>query len=370
MANTATNTYQPDYAVTPGEVLEYELELRQMSKAELAKRTGLTEKHVNSIVKAKGKSAITPETAIKLERALGMPVEYWLNLEAHYQETQARIAEESKLERDLDWLKRIPVNKMANLGWLAKHTNKKDQLVEVLRFFGIASVEQWGDMWPRLAVAYRQHNKQEIHPEAVSAWLRQGELEAAKIDCAPFDRAAFRQALDEVRRFTAIADPAQFIPAMQASCAAAGVAVVFVPALPKTGVSGATQWLNPQKAIIQLSLRYRANDHLWFTFFHEAGHILLHGKKELFIEGTNGMDEAKEQEANQFAEQELIPRRAFAEFAKQAPFRKADIVHFAQAIGLAPGVVVGQLQHKGLLPITHCNDLKVRYQWTHERMRK
>jgi HTH-type transcriptional regulator/antitoxin HigA len=366
MVNTATNMYQPDYAVTPGEVLEYELELRQMSKAELAKRTGLTEKHINSIVKAKGKSTITPETAIKLERALGMPVEYWLNLEAHYQEIQARLAEEAQLERGLDWLKKVPVNAMAKHGWLAKHRDKKDQLVEVLRFFGIASVDQWDDMWPRLAVAYRQHNKQEIYPEAVSAWLRRGELEATRIDCAPYDKAAFRRALDEVRRLTAVEDPAEFVPAMQSSCAAAGVAVVFVPALPKTGVSGATQWLNQQKAVIQLSLRYRTNDHLWFTFFHEAGHLLLHGKKELFIEGANGMDETKEQEANQFAEQELIPRRALTDFTGAGAFSKAAIIEFARAIRLAPGVVVGQLQHKNLLQKNHCNDLKVSYHWTNE----
>ena len=93
MTSSTKNAYRPDYVVTPGEVLEYELELRRMSKAELAKRTGLTEKHINSIVKTKGKAAITPKTAIKLERALGMPVEYWLNLETQYQETQARIAE-------------------------------------------------------------------------------------------------------------------------------------------------------------------------------------------------------------------------------------------------------------------------------------
>ena len=116
MANTAKNAYRPDYAVTPGEVLAYELELRQMSQVELAKRTGLTEKHINSIVKAKGKSAITPDTAIKLERALDMPVAYWLNLEAQYQETQARLAETIRLESDLDWLKKVPVASMVKLG--------------------------------------------------------------------------------------------------------------------------------------------------------------------------------------------------------------------------------------------------------------
>ena len=102
MVNESSNRYQPDYVVTPGEVLAYEIELRKMSKAELAKRTGLTEKRVNSIVKCEGKSAITPDTAIKLERALGMPVDYWLNLEAHYQETQARLAVEAQHEKDLD----------------------------------------------------------------------------------------------------------------------------------------------------------------------------------------------------------------------------------------------------------------------------
>jgi addiction module HigA family antidote len=366
MDNAAINHYTPDYTVTPGEVLGYELELRNMSRTELAKRTGLSEKHIIAILKGKGTIIITPETAIKLERALGMPVEYWLNLEAHYQETRARLAEEAQLEKDLGWLKRIPVNAMAKMGWLQKHKDQKQQLDEVLRFFGIASVEQWDDIWPNVDVAYRQHNKHEIFPEAVSAWLRKGELEAATIRCEPFDKTAFRKALDDTRALTAEADPAHFVPALQQRCAQAGVAVVFVPCLPKTGVSGATRWVSPDKAIIQLSLRYKTNDHLWFTFFHEAGHILLHGKKELFIEGANGMDGEKEEQANIFAEQELLPRKAFNTFTTQAPFSKAAICQFAQEVGIAPGIVVGQLQHKGLLPQTHCNDLKVTYKWSHE----
>ncbi|NOY16049.1 MAG: HigA family addiction module antidote protein [Gammaproteobacteria bacterium] len=366
MDNTVINQYTPDYSVTPGEVLEYELELRNMSRTELAKRTGLSEKHIIAILKGKGTTIITPETAIKLERALGMSVEYWLNLEAHYQETRARLAEEVKLENDLGWLKRIPVNAMVKMDWLKKHKDKRQQLEEVLRFFGIASVEQWDDIWPNVAVAYRQHNKHEIFAEAVSAWLRQGELVATAIQCKPFNKAAFREELDEIRGLTAQSNPGYFVPALQQRCAKAGVAVVFVPCLPKTGVSGATRWVNPGKAIIQLSLRYKTNDHLWFTFFHEAGHILLHGKKELFIEGANGMDGEKEAQANVFAEQVLLPRKAFNAFAAQVPFSKAAIQRFAKEIGVAPGIVVGQLQHKDLLPPTHCNDLKVRYQWSHE----
>lgn len=364
MDNQIINEYTPDYAVAPGEVLDYELELREMSRKELANRTGLTPKHLISILAAR--SPITPETAIKFERALGMPADYWLNLESIYQEALARINEESILEDDLVWLKHFNINLMAKLGWLEKHSDPMKQLVAVLRFFGIASVNQWDDVWSNLRVAYRQHNTHEIFAESVSAWLRQGEIESADIVCKPYDKAAFRSALDEVRSLTTEA-PDVFVPKVQNLCAEAGVAVVFVPALPKTGVSGATRWLNPNKAIIQLSLRYKTDDHLWFTFFHEAGHILLHGKKDLFLEGANGLDAEKEKEANDFATAELIPRKVFDLFIKQKPISKHAIISFAESLGISPGIVVGQLQHNQHIHITHCNDLKRRFVWDHEK---
>lgn len=363
MDNRLVNEYKPDYAVSPGEVLEFELDMRGMKQQELAKRTGLTPKHIGAIVNSK--SSITPETAIKLERAIGMPVQYWMNLETQYQEVLARAAEEKKLMRDLDWLKRIPIAAMAKKGWIQKSKDSKEQLVKVLQFFGIASVDQWDDVWPNLAVAYRQHGHHEISPEALSAWLRQGEIEASSILCEPFDRSRFRHALDEIRKLTS-ANPDVFVPVMQGLCAKAGVAVVFVPSLPKTAVSGATRWIATNKALIQLSLRYRTDDHLWFTFFHEAGHILLHGKKEFFLEGLNGLDPEKENEANEFSENELIPRKTLHTFAQDHRLTKENIKKFAAEINISPGIVVGQLQHKKLLPSSHCNDLKKRFRWASE----
>ncbi len=363
MAKQSTNKYQPDYIISPGEVLEFELEMRGMKQQELAKRTGLTPKHIGALVNAK--SAITPETAIKLERAIGMPAQYWMNLETQYQESLARVTEQKKLLKDLDWLKRVPVSAMIKMGWLEASSDRKTQLVNVLRFFGIASVDQWDEMWPNLAVAYRQHSHPTTSPHAVSAWLRRGEIQARAIECAAFDKIKFRQALDEIRSVTHT-HPDEFVPRMQMLCAMAGVAVVFVPGLPKMAVSGATRWLTSSKALIQLSLRYKTTDHLWFTFFHEAGHILLHGKKELFLEGMNGLDPDKEYEANKFAENELIPARALKNFARSKQISKANIQSFAKQLGIAPGIVVGQLQHKQLLARSHCNDLKLRLEWNQQ----
>ncbi len=366
MDKHTTNAYLPDYIVTPGEILSDELEIRGMTQQELATRTGLTAKHINAILKAD--SALTPETAIKLERAIGMPASYWINLENNYQETKARINEEKKLEQDLGWLQRVPINTIAKLGWLQKETCKKQQLIDVLNFFGVANVAQWEALWGgKLPVAYRQHPTYEIHPEAVSAWLRKGELEAAKIDTAPFDKTKFRNTLLSIRSLTT-ERPEIFIPQMTRLCAESGVAVVFVPCLPKTGISGATRWLKKDKAIIQLSLRYKTDDHLWFTFFHEAGHILLHGKKDLFLEGQNGLSNQQEDEANQFSQEMLIRPKDFSLLTQGGKrLNKQQIIDFSKSIGIAPGIVVGQLQHSKHLPQSYYNDLKQRFCWSHEK---
>jgi len=143
-------------------------------------------------------------------------------------------------------------------------------------------------------------------------------------------------------------------------CAQAGVAVSFVPPVKGMSVYGATRWLTPQKALILLSLRGKYEDLLWFTFFHEAGHILLHGKKEVFIEG-NDIEDQLETEADSFASTFLIPSREWKKLIFDNYQTKALIKSFAGNIGISPAIVVGRLQHEKLLPYTHMNDLRRRF---------
>jgi hypothetical protein len=137
-----------------------------------------------------------------------------------------------------------------------------------------------------------------------------------------------------------------------------------VPELPDTGISGATRWLSPVKALLQLSLRYKTDDQLWFSFFHEAGHIVLHGKRDIFLENP-GEDGEKENQANAFAAEMLIPRSALEKFLSSTPvLSKRGIRNFAESLGIAPGIVVGRLQHDGNLRFDFCNDLKQRFEWS------
>ncbi|WP_309232595.1 ImmA/IrrE family metallo-endopeptidase [Cylindrospermum sp. FACHB-282] len=188
----------------------------------------------------------------------------------------------------------------------------------------------------------------------------------SKIACAPYNADNFREALQKIRALT-VEPPEIFQPKLVKLCAEAGVAVVFVPQLPKTRTSGATHWLNSDKALIQLSLRYKTDDHLWFTFFHEAGHILLHGKRDFFLEGTGVVSveaQEKEEQANKYSADILIPPGELKRFlASGQQMSKVNIMQFAAEIGIATGIVVGRLQHDYDLPPSHCNDLKQKFDW-------
>lgn len=356
-----------------------------MTQAELARRTGRPQKTINEIIR--GKASITPDTALQLQRVLGTPASYWNNRQQQYLEHQARVQERMSLSQQLDWLARFPVKAMVSMGWIRSFDDKVEQLVELLNFFGVASPEQWNVIWNQHVVAFRRTRAFESRQEDLSAWLRRGEIEAQEIYCQPYDAQAFRRVLNEIRGLT-VHPPEVFCSELVSLCAKVGVAVVFIRQLPQARVSGATRWLTPDRALIQLSLRYKTDDHLWFTFFHEAGHILKHGKREIFLESETAdqdkeneandfavlegetVDEDKENEADSFAADMLIPAQQLNDFLAQICSIRypstETIMQFASKIGIAPSIVVGRLQHDRRVPHTHYNKLKGKLEWAEE----
>ena len=192
-------------------------------------------------------------------------------------------------------------------------------------------------------------------------------MEAAHQQPIEYDPDAFKRALERVRSLTREL-PNDFTSVVIRECNEAGVCVVFVPELPGARVWGATRWLTPSRALIQLSLRYKTDDHLWFTFFHEAGHILLHGRRNVFLEGEQHDQNEKESEADAFAQEWLIPRAKYQVFRRLGAVSCAAVGRFAFELGIAPGIVVGRLQHDGQLDRTQCNNLKKNVDWVFDRL--
>ena len=360
MATDRGYAYQTDVVPAPGETIREVLAERSISQKELASLLDKSEKFVSQLLG--GKAPLRPQTAVDLERVLGVPASFWSNSEALYQEWLARRNETARLEEHSDWLRRFPIKQMTSHHWLARRDSVVDQMRELLSFFGVASPEGWRRYWSTLAnTAFRRSMAFEMDLGSLSAWLREGELRGADIDCRPYSAKAFRAALTSARGLTR-ESPTVFVPELERLFAATGVAVVFVPELPRIRCSAATRWLGSDKALIQLCLRYRTDDHLWFSFFHEAGHVLSQSRSAVFLD-CDGKS-AEEQEADRFAADVLIPPRDYARLVLMQPLSVGDIEVLADEVGVSPGIVVGRLQHDGHLPWrTNLNRLKRKLRW-------
>jgi HTH-type transcriptional regulator / antitoxin HigA len=352
----------------PGEtVLEY-LDFNDWSQRDLARRTDLTPKTISEI--CNGKGPITPSTALAFEKVFQRPAHFWLNLQRQFDEAEARRRELAKTSQWKEWAANFPLKEMKKLKFF--FAEGPTDAAMLLNFFGVSSPDSWNAVWKASAVAYRQTRKFKTRQETIAAWVREAELVARELDVVQFDEHRLRSSFDELRRLTRksaeeIMDPIQNL------CAAAGVAVVLVPELPHTGISGCARWLTDKKALVGLTLRYKTEDQLWFTLFHEIGHILLHRNKRSFIVdnavedlGDHVVDPEMQQfetEANRFAADLLIPPRALSDFIRKEAFTNDSIHDFAEAVGVGPGIVVGRLQHEGLLAPHQGNTLKQKLNW-------
>ena len=354
-------TFEPNFAVPPGETLAETLEALGMTQAELAERMGRPLKTINEIVG--GKAMITADTALQLEKVVGVPASFWTNRERLYRDTLARLREITDLERQLDWLRAIPVKELIRLGWIPSVAEPVRRLRAVLSFFGVAGVDEWRALWESPDAVFRQSSVFKENHAATAAWLRKGELEGQKIDCRPFDETVFTETLRQLRGFTS-KEPGEFVPALRERCSQGGIAVVFLAPLSGVRAYGVTRWLHSGKALIQLSLRGKTDDQLWFTFFHEAGHVLKHGKRAIFVEALDKSAadrDPREAEADAFAQELLIPSGEYEAFCGIGDFSMAAIRRFATRMGIAPGIVAGRLQHERKIPFSRANQFKRRF---------
>lgn len=355
------NEYRPTRVTPPGMTLGELLQKHSMSQAELSRRMGRPKKTINEIIR--GKASITPATALELECVFGIDAQYWIAREGHYREYMARATQGRQLKSYQFWLDELPVRRMEKLGWIQRRSTREDKVRELLSFFGVASPDQWKSLASRQSAAFRKSFAFKAELGAMSAWLRRGVEESREIKCASFSASKFKDALQQVRSLTVL-DVQEACDQLVENCRNAGVAVVFIPELPGAPVSGATHWVAADKVVLQLTIRYRTDDHFWFSFFHEAGHILLHGKELIFLDAAKAAPgpNANEQQANRFAADFLIPPDKYAKFSK-SQLNERRVCDFARDLRIAPGIVVGRLQHDGYLPYNRLNHLKTRLKW-------
>lgn len=349
--------FQPTWASPPGETILDILAKRRLSEGDFANLMGLPLQSARSLLE--GDTPISMSIARQLQKILGASMEFWMSRDFQYRSDIKKLVQENG-----GWISELPIKDMINFGWINPGPTRQDRLAACLRFFDVPNVFTWRQKYSILEkrVAFRESRTFDSHPGSVAAWLRQGEIQAEEIQCKSWNADWFRQSLLEMRSLTCWKDPGRFVPELQKRCAESGVAVTIVRAPAGCRASGATKFINPQKALLHLSFRYLTDDQFWFTFFHEAGHLILHGSTQLFLEGIETESESKEMEANEFAENILVPPKMKKKLL-DLPLNTREVIRFSVEVGVSPGVVVGQLQHFNVIGRNHLNRLKRRFRW-------
>ncbi len=313
-----------------------------------------------------GKKVLTAETALGLEKVLGIPASFWTNSESSYQLIKSRIEERERLEEEAPcWLPEFPVADLIRRQVLPVRSHAKpwEKAHALLQFLGFSSFAQW-EAQTATAAGLRVTDPKRASRGALAVWLRQGAQDGHEQEAEPYNETRFREVLQTLRAYTT-SEPEVFSAEMRDRCVAAGVAVSFIKEYPKANATGAARWLQADKGHIQLSLRHKTADMLWFSFYHEAEHLLGKRFKGARVDGMRGIDQDAEEEAvcDAFARDTLIPSDIWEAFTYKECFSERDVREFAGESGIHAGIVAGRLQHEHFIPHHSLNDLKMRLEW-------
>ena len=341
----------PDHK-TPGQLIEALLAEREWSQRTLAMVIGKGDAAVNKIIA--GKQSLDADTALLLEEVFAVPADRFLELQRSYDLAVAR----ASARPDPDRANRahlfggLPIAEMAKRGWLGDVNTRDMKQIEpaLARFFGVETADQI-EILPHAA------KKTEVNTEATPAqlaWLYRVRAMAKEMIVPRYSPEKLDAALREMKGLLGSAENVRKVPRI---LEAAGIRFVMVETLPSAKIDGVCFWLNDHSPVIGLSVRHDRNDNFWFVLRHECEHVRLgHGKSAMILDaeldgeraGTGPNVPEEERLANAAAAEFCVPQsqmRAFIE--RKAPlFSERDMIGFARSVGVHPGLVAGQLQHK------------------------
>lgn len=370
MADSEYITLNPIGNLHPGEVLLEYLDSNGWNQRDLARRSGITPKTISEICNKK--APITPPTSLAFEKVFRRPAHFWLNLQRQFDETTAREELNRKSQDWIEWSKKFPIKELRMLELLPEIKGLSSDLDSLLAFLGVSSPDGWNEVWKASRIAFRQTRTFNTNIEHISAWVRATECFAEQINTLDFDASMVVNSLSLLRKCTTKRVEKGIEEAISI-CASSGIALVLVPGFKNTGISGCARWLSSEKAMIALTDRYKTEDRLWFTFFHEIAHLLLHRNTHVFVL-DNAVDDLsdkvvdptiqkQEDEANRFAADTMIPPKFLYEFINENDFTNESIKRFSETIGISPGIIVGRLQHEEILEPFQGNRLKQKFEF-------
>jgi len=358
-------------AFHPGYYVQDIIDDMEITQSEFAKRLNTTDKTLSQLLA--GKISLSLDLAGKLSQMTGTSVAMWRNLQAQYDEKVLEIERQQQLDEECEILHQINQKYLCSMGIFPKEATSEEKVKRLCSCLNVASLKAL--LQPDLLTVCRS-NIQEINPKNVlnaNVWIQLGLNKARKKTCPPFDKAKLVENIEKLCRLSCERLDTIF-PKIEQILSRCGIALVALPYLPDSGLSGAVKWINKDKVMLLINDRGKDTGKFWFTLLHELRHIMQGRVTAVYLSasttsntqilslGRNDVDE--ENDADRYAQETLIPAKEYQTFKNTHPITVASIRQFAKSIHRSPAIVHGRLQKDGLLRWTAFNkELREGYQF-------
>lgn len=351
---TNANSIIPAAATHPGSILKKELKARSIKQKNFAAAIGMPAPNLSELIQ--GKRNISESIAIKLEEALGIPFQNWMNLQNRYHYVM-------KCREELD---------AAESKALAEEESLRSRLnlQELYKYFGIISrkaLERMSALKEKLAIDL--NGLQTLEVNTCGYFKRSENLKVEEINM----RTWLLLAWSEASR-AEIAEPYSPDKGFEAASQIAGIAnnggitteiikeilnsngiiYVHVPKLEAAPIDAYSMMTTAHPAIV-VTYRHNDMDKLVFDVLHEIGHIRLHidnTKSFISIENDYSSKSKEEKEADRFANDMLIPQNKWDNImsAKPDSLSPHSVVHTiareAEKMGISASIAVARYKHE------------------------
>ncbi|MGN0390376.1 MAG: HigA family addiction module antitoxin [Wujia sp.] len=354
--------YKDIVAFHPGYYIADIIEDMGISQVEFATRMGTTAKTLSNLIN--GQANISNDLAKKLSVMMGTGVDVWLNLQSTYDQKMIEIQQEQDFDEQTEVVKQIDYNFFVTVAGLPTTKNIREKVAYLCKFLRVADLRIM--LQPDFLVNYRTGISTNSQKNVINAraWIQTAINFSKSIETKPYNAKTLRSYLPELRSMT-IQKPEVFLPRMREIFAECGVVFVLLPNLKNSGVNGAVKWISDDRVVLAMNNRGLNADRFWFSLFHEIKHVFQQKIKTVFIsssvEEMEDINNELEKEADDFANNYLIPAAELKKFAPTKYTSDDEIVAFANSIGIHPGIVAGRLQHEKIIPQNRCSKLKEKY---------
>ncbi len=324
----------------PGVFIKDSLESLNMSSKEFSARSGISERTLSSLINQTGN--ITFDIAYNLSKYFGTSINFWTNLQNQFDLYKKEVDEMSTIDYDYKLVKPV-IDYFEKYYAVEKNSSHEEIVNQIRKIVGVnylSSLER-----DNLYVSYKSLNhedKQNLFFK--NLWISLALKEARNYPHLPYDQKKFKNSLKDIRNLN-LNEPKTFYPKLKKIFEECGITLVFLPYLSKTNIYGITKWITSDHPLIAISNRNGRADSFWFTLFHECSHVLMQHRREMLINDEKNIED----EANQFACDQLIEKEEWAIFKKTSQFDEKSILKFSRRNGILPCIVLGRLQKEGLV---------------------